>query len=337
MTPLERFHRRAAAHLAGLPPPEAEVWIDRHGLLSLARRPELPETLRSALRRRRRQSLAANLRRIRRFQQIVDALGEMPVCPLKGIHLLGTVYAREPESRPMTDLDLLVRQRDVGAAVGRLASALGLVETAVSAAVAEVAPERCLTGDGTVVEVHDRLGIKHGWASTWEDLEPRPASLHGRGVHLLDAETTLVHLVSHFVKHGPFTRLIWVEDLLRWAGEGIDGARVAARARRLGARRSLLAGVRALRRLAGEDLLPGLAAGADPFVRLNELLVWRLGAPRSLAAGRRGSPLSRNLSACLLADGPGDLLRFLRAKTAELRRRRQASPREKKETIDDCA
>ena len=40
--------------------------------------------------------------------------------------------------------------------------------------------------------------------------------VHDRDVFVLDDSTTLVHLLSHFVKHAPFSCAKWVEDLLCW-------------------------------------------------------------------------------------------------------------------------
>ena len=324
MSPLERFRDRAAAHAASLPAEEAIAWIAGHGLLSLAAYPALRREVAAEVDGQMRRNLAGNLLRIDGFRRAADGLGGLPAAPLKGIYLLDTVYRDDPGSRPMSDLDLLVRSRDVEEAVGRLAAA-GFAETAASRRTGAGWHERCLAGRGVLLELHTRLGIKHAPRSSWAELAPVPARVHGREVHALDAETTLVHLVAHFVKHGPFLRLGWVEDVLRWAERGVDGARATAIARRLGALRSLVAGTRALRRAAGADLLPGvpdrLGGPAGAAVALCERAVWRRAAERPFAPPPLGK-LRRNAAALLLADGPADALGFVAAKARELTLRR---------------
>jgi len=326
MSPLERFRDRAAAHAAALPVAEAVSWIAGHGLLSLASHPALPAAVGEEIAGAARRNVAENLLRIDRFRAAADALGDLPAAPLKGIYLLDTVYRDDPGARAMADLDLLVRGEDVEAAVGRLAEA-GFAETAGSRRTGAGWHERELAGRDVALELHTRLGIKHVPRSSWKELGPVPASVHGRAVHALDAETTLVHLAAHFVKHGPFVRLGWVEDVLRWAERGVDGSRATEVARRLGGLRSLVAGTRALRRAAGAELLPGvperLGGPAGAAVALCERAVWRRAAERPFAAPPLGK-LRRNAAALLLADGPADALGFVAAKARELVRRRAA-------------
>jgi len=348
--PLEVLHRGAIAHLASSSPEEAAEWLDRHGLLAIGEgsdgesapglAAELPAAVRELLQRQRQRTLAANLHRIARFQEMVDALAEegIPACPLKGIHLLGTVYARDPEHRPMADVDLLVPAEAIEAAVRRLSSALGLRETALSRRHAPRSHERVLTGPALVVEVHTRLGLRTGRAGAWGDLDPEPARLHERDVFVLDPETTLAYLLAHFVQHVPWSRLVWVEDLLRWSGRGFDPERTVERARQLGIRRCLVAAVRTLRRELGAELgdaelgdaelgeaelgggvltgLPDRDRGpGSPLLWLYEAVAERRpsarAARRAAVTGRRGSRFLRHLGTLLLADRPTDLVPFL--------------------------
>lgn len=308
------------------------AWIERHGLLSLAggragslaAEPGLPAPgVHERVLDRLRRNAAQNLYSVARFQAVVDALEGIPVCPLKGIHLLDTVYREDPEARVLRDLDLLLPPERIEEAVRRLRS-LGLEETPLSREIRDVSPERVLTDGRLPVELHTRLGVKHGARSWWEVLRPGPGQVHGREVFTLDRETTLVHLVSHLVKHRPFSRLAWVEDVLRWIRLGVDAGRACARARELGALRSFAAGIGILERTLGPVGLR--AAAAEPLragdrlaIVLNERLVWRDLLRDPWSAGP-GTPLGRTLSVFLLADRPGDMGSFLRAKLVERRR-----------------
>ena len=176
------------------------------------------------------------------------ALGEQPVCPLKGIYLLDTVYARDPEHRPLTDLDLLVRPEDAEQAVRRLSDTLGLDTPTASTPSRHPWLARTLSDGSTIVDLHTTLSPVHAEAGAWSALAPQPARIHGRRAYVLDDATTLVHLVTHLVRHGPFVRLGWVEDVLRLLGAGAgDGAgrleESVEIARRLGNRRAFLAGL----------------------------------------------------------------------------------------------
>lgn len=323
-----RLYAGAAAHAAAMPPDAALAWVRRHGLLAVARHPGLPAALAEPLGRDLHRNLAANLRRVDLFQRAVDALGGIPVCPLKGVHLLATVYAGDPECRVLADLDLLVPADRAGEAAARLCDALDLEESAASRrAGSRSAHHHHLSGHGAVIEVHHRLGVRHGAASTWTDLAPQPAEVHGRSVHALDRETTWVHLVAHWVRHGPFSILRWVEDLLRWREGGIDAARAAAVAQRLGALTTLLAGERALARFTGEPIPAALEAAAGRSVRLRaaaaDRWLWRTLHPDPLAPGAAPDrTLPRTLAAVLLADGPLDAARGLLAKAGERSARR---------------
>lgn len=333
-TPRHRaeLHRRVAARVAGMGDDEAAAWIAGHGLLSMAACEALPEGVRERLRESARHVAAYNLYAIDRFRAIAGALAEpaggggpIPLCPLKGIFLLDSVYRDDPGARPLADLDLLVPAERIDEAVARLRDELGLVERPMSRRLRRIYPERILGSHNLEVELHSRLGYKHGAASAWGDLSPVPAEVHGRRVHALDRETTLVHLVSHLVKHRPLSRLGWVEDVLRWSELGVDGARATAVADRIGARRSLVAGVRVLRRVVGRDLLPGVPDGtgrAGFGIGIHERRLWRGIADGALPdppAGTTARSRSASLvSAVLLADRPSHALRAVAVKAAEL-------------------
>ncbi len=327
------LHRRVAARVAGRSDDDAAAWIADHGLLSMAACEELPEGVRERLRERARHVAAYGLYAIERFRAIADVLAEpgaaggepIPLCPLKGIFLLDSIYHDDPGSRPLADLDLLVPAARIDQAVDRLGDELGLVERPMSRRLRRIYPERILGSHNLEVELHSRLGYKHGAASAWSELAPVPADVHDRRVHALDRETTLVHLVSHLVKHRPLSRLGWVEDVLRWSERGVDGERATAVAERIGARRSLIAGVRVLRRLVGDELLPGVPDGtgrAGRGIALHERRLWRGIADGALPDPPTGGTVrSRSaslVSAVFLADRPSHAVRALAVKAAEL-------------------
>lgn len=318
--PRRHLQQIALAHVASWAPEEAAGWLAEQRLLSVVDAPGTPAPLASLLRRRLLDTTALNLRWIARFQEVVDLLDDLLVCALKGVHLLATVHAAAPGARPMGDLDLLVPAAAREEAVARLRRA-GFRE-AREVGLRGGWHDAVLVRDDTVIDLHTRLGIKHGARSAWEDVAPVPAELHGRRVHVLDDETMLVHLVAHFVKHFPFSGLGWAEDVLLWAERGVEPGRAAEVARRLGAAGTLAAGVRALRAVLGPEVLAGMPAArpglAGAAVRLNERLVWPHLASRPLGARRVATRLHRNASALLLADAPADAAVFAAAKLREL-------------------
>ena len=320
-SPLERFRSAAARHAASLPAGEGLAWLLRHGLLSLARRDELPAELRSALQPRLRENLARNLLYVERFRRAVDALGELPVCPLKGIYLLDTVYARDPEHRPLTDLDLLVRPEDAEQAARRLSDTLGLDTPTASTPSRHPWLARTLSDGSTIVDLHTTLSPVHAEAGAWSALAPQPARIHGRRAYVLDDATTLVHLVTHLVRHGPFVRLGWVEDVLRLLGAGAgDGAgrleESVEIARRLGNRRAFLAGLDLLARLWGVP--PSATSGRDRrVIDLHRRLLWPGVCVRPFLSENKSTTIRRAASGLLLADRPAAAVRLVRAWLAE--------------------
>jgi hypothetical protein len=316
----QRLYQLVVDRLVGREPAAAVRWLRDQRFPGLPGHVPLLEPVEGELRRWRAGNTARNLLWVHRFQEVVDLLEAVPVCVLKGAHLLATVYAEEPGARMMGDLDLMVPADARGEVVGRLVRA-GFVEWPAFAPLGAGWHVVVLQRGDAVVDLHTRLGTKHAPTSGWDDLEPVAAELHARQVHVLDAETNLAYLVAHFVKHVPFTRLGWADDVLRWAERGYDAERAAERARRLGAASSLAAGVGALRQVLGPDALPGLAGRrgglAGLAVRLNGRLVWpHLGADPFAPPGP--SRWRHNAAALLLADRPRDAVRYLRWKGREV-------------------
>jgi hypothetical protein len=337
---LQALYDRAVARAVTLGPDAGPRWLLTHGLLAVTDHAALPAAQRAVLAAARQRNLARNLLLIHRFQTVADVLAAaprpIPVCPLKGLRLLATAYADDPQHRVLADLDLLLPDGCSDDAVARLAAA-GWRETAASARSAGRRHERVLFDGDVTLELHTRLAAQLGPRATWQALEPAAARLYERPCHCLDEPTHLAFLCLHFVRHGPFTVLRWAEDVLRVAAQGVDGGAVLAAADRLGARRSVVAGVRALRTLVAEvspdgallrglpDRLPGLAGAA---LSLHERCLWpalRRRPAEPLAVGEAVTPWRRTVSTLWLADRPGDAVRFLAAKLGEWTARRPAA------------
>ena len=276
---VRRLHDRAIDYVAKMPPERAGAWLAWHGLYSIRHDERLHETTRAVLSAEFEKNAALTVLRVWRFQDAVDALAGTPVCALKGIHLLDTVYGDAPGERLLWDIDLLVPEGAVEHASQRLCDSLGLRESADSLSQSERSYHRLLCGDDVTFEVHGRLGIKHGSESGWADLEPVAETVHARSCHVLDPPTLLAHLLAHFAKHTPFWALRWAVDILLIAEPDTDWGAVEARARVLGAWQSVVAACRAFERLLGPNALPGApqSTGDSSQARVvaNERLVWR--------------------------------------------------------------
>lgn len=320
MSHLSEFHDRIVTGAARMTPSDAVDFLLGHGLLAVASHPGLPAEVCSRIVEETQRQAASNLLRIHEFQSLVDAAGEVPMCPLKGLYFLDRIYDRELGGRYLRDIDILVPAEREGELLASLERA-GVATPCHRGAISSYVHDRNLRTAGGLLDVHTRLSFKHGVHSTWEDLEPEPGTIHDRQVWELSRETTLVHLLTHMLRHGPLSRLGWIEDILRWTDHGVNEAETLRVARRLGARRSVLAASRLLECWTGEPILPGStrsSASPDALGRLNHRIFWgridRQATPPPTQAGK----LERNLSPLLLADRPGDAARHVWAKTREV-------------------
>lgn len=256
---------------------------DRHGVLPLLHRhvvatadrsvpPEVVSGLAEATRRItwRNAGLAIVLRRL---VELLERDG-VEAIPFKGPTLAAAVYG-DVGLRQFTDLDLLVRERDVPRARARLVAEGFRPDRLVSAA-----PEGLLLArhyeypfqrdrDGVMVELqwrvvpphfplpldYTRLWARRGWVA-----------LAGGRVPGLSPEDLLIVLCVHGTKH-LWRRLIWacdVGELLR-RHPGLDWAYIVETCDRLGARRLLAVSLLVVDRLIGAPA-PGTvmaAAAAD--------------------------------------------------------------------------
>jgi hypothetical protein len=164
----------------------------------------------------------------------IDAL------PLKGPALAEDLYA-DPALRPFSDLDILVRQRDAGAALSVLASfgyrlppPLRKVDARTLAGVTnEVTVEH---PERMAVDVHWQVAAA-GYPFRFDpDLlwrSARPLPFHGEPVLAPGREALLLFLCVHAARHA-WSRLMWLGDIARIAHAGPDwdaAIRVATEAR----------------------------------------------------------------------------------------------------------
>ena len=333
------FHERVAAHARSLPAEAAGAWLVEHGLFARGIRERLPREIAEGVAVAARGNLAKNLHWISAFERLVEALGAapdpIPVCPLKGIALLHTVYAEEPEARLLTDLDVLVPEERIEAALGRLAERLGVHETASSRAVRGDRHERTVEGDRLAVDLHTRLGVGAARSAGYTVLATVTRELRGQRLRFLDEPETLVFQIGHLVRHGPFARLAWAEDVLRVAaalelGRGPERALhdLVDAAARLGARRELLAGVAALRWLVGPQFLAGFERSFSAADRRHaswcETALWRRQRRHPLGVAAIG-PLRRFASVLLLAESSRDAAALATSRVREVVRRSRSS------------
>ncbi len=312
----------AVQRLRGASDDEAVAWIGRHGLLGLADDERLGAGVRERLEAARLQQFGLNSHRIWQFGAIVDALGDVPCCPLKGLDLLDRLYAGRIEERPMQDLDVLVPEARLDEAVARLGARLGLRETAHSYAQRRTGFHRVLDDGEIFLELHGRLGHKHSPRSSWEQLSLEPRRIHERDAWALSDASCLAYLLAHLAKHRPYACLKWVHDIWLLAPR-VEPSEVRAAAAGLGALQSAGAAAWAIATLVEalpEDRRPALPASlrraAWPRTwagRCNDRWVWRvprLGDSALADEGAASTRVERGLSALLLSDSLGDAARY---------------------------
>ncbi len=142
----------------------------------------------------------------------------IPVIVLKGAALAHIVYAN-PAVRPMCDVDLLVREADVPAAL-RVLRDVGFTLIPPRAYRNEVMARRTSAFD-FVIELHWHLFVipyyiytlSNAWL--WETV--LPLQIEGNAVHSLGPEAQLLHLCGHLYLHhaleGSQVQLIWLHDI----------------------------------------------------------------------------------------------------------------------------
>lgn len=165
-------------------------------------------------------SLKRNLLLLHELDILVHGLQGAGVAPilLKGAALIKTVYD-DPGTRPMDDVDLLLREDDVRTAL-RVLQALGYATDEPFAYFGE-APAHKKAGLGAAVDLHWSLvGLPHyqrlipaGWL--WA--RARAVALDSGAALVLSPEAQILHLCAHLaLQHqGQALRLVWLCDIAR--------------------------------------------------------------------------------------------------------------------------
>jgi hypothetical protein len=281
----------AAALIARLPP-------------SLRARVEQPRTQRLA-------TLARNLSIAEHTHEILDAAAadELPMLPLKGAILAHTIY-EDPGLRPMSDVDLLVRPRQLERAIALLIR-LGFMVT--SPATARFSPRHAHaialvdTRRQLALDLHHRLFHELDGDGEAEPFFARAivVPLQGRPRVVPAWEDSLFLAALHGAVDGFGGAPWWLVDFALLLGRA-DFARAAEEARRRRVRLAFAVAV-ALARRALPDLVPAPPWSPSSLRRL--LLQVTLGSdPMGIPPDH-----TRNLIArLLLADGFGGVRELLR-------------------------
>ena len=245
------------AHAGALAPPEALRWLLAHRLILLEAEPGLAADLKRELVSTRVQIAAGNALAVQAFQEVTDVLDPTAVMPLKGIVLLETLYSEKPGTRPLKDIDLLVPEADVDEAIARL-EPLGWNEVPHSRQQRGLDHERTLKKGWLTLDIHQRLSFVYGHHTQFNQLPKLRSTLHGRSVFCLTPAAELVYAVVHCYKHGLFSSLLWIDEIVALAERGAHISRneVTGIARQMGCRHPLAVATILLREALGSDILP---------------------------------------------------------------------------------
>ena len=246
----------------------------------------------------------------------------IPVSCLKGALFAETIYPH-PATRPMTDIDLLVRPRDVARAAQIIhergychAPTAGLDRVYVRGSSQGVQPF------DAVVELHHdlltgqvrnrkvaRLRLDQLWA------EAIPAQVGAARCSALGPEHSVLFLAAHMaVHHGQF-RILWLADLAYYLlrGPAVNWARLVEQAQRYGLRRATGWSLRLAGDLLGAPVPPHvvaeLGAAGPPTGARRAIILTSLGIGTPDGLGRDASLVAR----AAFLDSRWDRLRYLAA------------------------
>jgi hypothetical protein len=227
------FQNEALALLGDRPTPRPSDWQglvrfvmaeQLQGLIfqKIRNRDDVPEAVRRFLERAYLATVAANTVRIEYLRELDRHLAEAGIIALilKGGALLETVYD-DPGLRPMEDIDLLIRPRDL-AALGAALNQCGFRPDPVMTAM--------FSKDNLWIDVHTSLmhtGRVPGRSALWPIDEARvfkdsiPWIEGVTSLRRPDEATHLIFMAHHMIKHS-FSKLVWLVDLHALVRSGND-------------------------------------------------------------------------------------------------------------------
>jgi SAM-dependent methyltransferase len=180
----------------------------------------VPSVVRVRLRQSYEQTWGRSVVLATRWREIVAALEAAGIrgVALKGIALLESGHYEDPGLRPMTDLDVLVRDREFDAARTALLRAGWEQADGDDAAANAFRGYSHLKRGGVVLDLHRDLAgyprvtgvLRVDHEALWRRARPLP-----RGGWTLSAEDHLLHLAVHLVLGSEFGRLLNFVDVAR--------------------------------------------------------------------------------------------------------------------------
>jgi len=193
--------------------------LSQHDLLQL-----IPEEIREKMKVAKQRTAMRNLKFIQVFTELAESFQEQKIefLPVKGITYLYEIY-HDPSLRPMIDIDLLIREKDIPK-VKSLMTGLeaqqhtGLHSEFLNGFMHHIPP---FVYKHTLLEFHTRFFRKTSPYSlspeaAWKTSVEGP--LYQQQVRLLYPEYHLVYITLHaynHLLHGKF-KLIWLTDVIRY-------------------------------------------------------------------------------------------------------------------------
>ncbi|MEQ1795781.1 MAG: nucleotidyltransferase family protein [Nitrospira sp.] len=167
---------------------------------------------------------AAAMDQLHSFAALLEQ-AQIPFLVLKGLDVLIRLYGIRG-IRPLSDIDLLVHETDLGT-LDRI-----LIEAGYTRQI-DGNPCYASPGNGLSFDIVTTLWYldKEGLAELWADA--RPHELSPRSVTLLSADDLLIHLIAYAVIHRGALTPAWEQDLrLLLVRETMDWTSITSKARR---------------------------------------------------------------------------------------------------------
>jgi hypothetical protein len=292
---------------------------------------EIHEAFRQPWREAYLAAAGENVRRFHELGRVLRAFAErgVAVIALKGAHLAPLVYEKMA-LRPMSDIDLLLREADLAAADETLRRLGYLAEGSNARFVEEhLHASYVLPGKEWLIEVHHNLEmpvapLRIDTAGLWR--RASPAVIAEAPALVLCAEDLLLHLCLHASAHHAFDfglrPLCDIAETLRCYGGELEWAALVARAKEWGAGRSVYLTLLLADKLVGAALPAGLLAALDSGDLDPSLLAW---AEERILSEQTGAPF-RGLSESWALHGWDKVAFFCKAAFPSRQRMAQLYP-----------